>query len=191
MPYNVNQATEQDAWDGDFCSISLHGLLEHLPFNANSIKESLHYITKYICNKKIENGKFNEVTDLKGIGEIAWNFISAIYESGWDSLIADNNNTSFGSKVSSKFTLKINEVKTHKSKSGKNADKPATFNRLSPPIPAKLPKKVNKISKYFKKNNQTNEKKDQRKLYAQALTPLNNTREVLKKMFPNIQGKKN
>jgi len=71
LPYDVNQATEQDAWDGDFCSISLHGLLEHLPFNANNIKESLHYMTKYICNKKIENGKFNEVTDLKGIGEVA------------------------------------------------------------------------------------------------------------------------
>jgi len=81
-------------------------------------------------------------------------------------------------------------VKTNKSKSGKNADKLVTFNRLPSPIPAKLPKKVNKISKYFKKNNQTNEKKDQRKLYAQALTSFKNTREVFKKMFPNIQAKK-
>ena len=81
-------------------------------------------------------------------------------------------------------------MKTNKSKSGKNADKPATFNRLPPPIPAKLPKKVNKISKYFKKNNQTNEKKDQIKLYAQALTPLNNTREVLKKCFLIYRQKK-
>ena len=56
-------------------------------------------MTKYIHNKKIENSKSNEVTDLKGIGKVAWNFISAIYKLRWDSLITDNNNTSFGSKV--------------------------------------------------------------------------------------------
>jgi len=53
-----------------------------------------------------------------------------------------------------------------------------------------IPKKVNEISKYFTKNNQTNEKKEQRKSYTQALTPLNNTRKVLKKTFPNLQAKK-
>jgi len=53
-----------------------------------------------------------------------------------------------------------------------------------------IPKKVNEISKYFTKNNQTNEKKDQRKSYTQVLTPLNNTRKVLKKTFPNLQAKK-
>ena len=38
-------------------------------------------MTKYIHNKKIENSKSNEVTDLKDISKVAWNFISAIYES--------------------------------------------------------------------------------------------------------------
>jgi len=49
-------------------------------------------MVKYILNKKIENNKANEINDLKDIGEIVWKFISAIYESGWNSLIADNNN---------------------------------------------------------------------------------------------------
>jgi len=149
-------------------------------------------MTKYICNKKIENSKFNEVTDLKDIGKGTWNFISAIYKSEWDSLITDNNNTSFRSKVSSKFTPKINKVKTNKSKSSKNADKPATFNRLPPLILAKCSKEVNEILKYFKRNSQTNEKKDQRKSYAQASSPLNNTREVLKikEIFSHLQAKK-
>jgi len=39
-------------------------------------------MTKYIHNKKIENSKSNEVDNLKGIGKVAWNFISAIYKSG-------------------------------------------------------------------------------------------------------------
>jgi len=88
--------------------------------------------------------------------------------------------------------LKINEVKTNKSKSSKNVNKPTTFNRLPLSILAKLPKEVNKISKYFKRNNQTNEEKSQRKTYAQVLTSLYNIREVLKikETFPNLQIKK-
>jgi len=105
---------------------------------------------KYILNKKIENGKANKVNDLKDIGEMAWKLISAIYESEWDLLIADNN-ISFRHKVLAKFTPKINEVNTNKNKNSKSIDKSATFNKLPLPILAKLLKKVNKISKYFKK----------------------------------------
>ena len=79
-------------------------------------------------------------------------------------------------------------MKTYKNKSSKSADKPASFNRLPPLIPAKLLKEVNEILKFFKKNIQTNKKKDIRKSYVQALTPSNNTMEVLKikEMFPNL-----
>jgi len=61
------------------------------------------------------------------------------------------------------------------------------------PILAKSPKKVNEIAKYFKKNKQSKEKKnDQKILYTQVLTPINNTRDVLKikEIFPNLQTKK-
>ena len=148
-------------------------------------------MTKYILNKKIKNKKSNEVNNLKGIDEAAWNFISAIYELEWDSLIADNNNVPFRSKVSAKFTLKINGVNTNKNKSSKSTDKLTTINKISP-IPAKSLKKVNEIAKYFKKNKQSRRKNNQKTLYAQALTPVNNTREVLKikEMFPNLQVKK-
>jgi len=83
-------------------------------------------------------------------------------------------------------------VKTNKCKGGEDTDKPTTFNKLSPSIPAKLHKKVNEILKFFKKNMQTNEKRDQWKSYAQALTPLSNIREVfkIKETFPNLQTKK-
>ena len=42
-------------------------------------------------------------------------------------------------------------------------DKPTSFVKLPPPILAKMPKEVNEISKFFKKNNQTTEKKTQKK----------------------------
>jgi len=39
--YDVNQAIDQDSWDGVFQPISLHGLMEHLLSDINNIKVSL------------------------------------------------------------------------------------------------------------------------------------------------------
>ena len=110
-------------------------------------------MTKYILNKKIENNKANKINDLKDIDKVAWKFISTIYKSGWDLLVTNNNNIFFRYKVLAKFTSKINKVNTNKNKNSKSVDKPITFNRLPSSIPAKLLKNINKISKYFKKNN--------------------------------------
>lgn len=38
-------------------------------------------MTKYVKNKSIKRNKTNDVPDLSGIGKVAWNFISALYES--------------------------------------------------------------------------------------------------------------
>jgi len=55
-------------------------------------------------------------------------------------------------------------------------EKSISIKRLLLFIPAKLPKEVNEISKFFKKNNPTNGKKDIRKLYAQVSFSSNNIR---------------
>ena len=70
-------------------------------------------------------------------------------------------------------------------------DKPTSFVKLPSPIPAKIPKEVNKISKFFKKNNQLTKTKDMRKSYVQASFPTTSMREVLKikETFPNLQVK--
>jgi len=74
--------TEQDSWNGNFHSISLHGVLEHLLSDSKNIKKSLCHMTNYIKNKKIEQNKANNVLDLKGIDEATWKFISVFYSSG-------------------------------------------------------------------------------------------------------------
>jgi len=83
-------------------------------------------------------------------------------------------------------------VNISKNKSGKSSNILAPINKISPPILAKLPKEINKISKYFKTNQQSGGKKKTNKLYAQASTPTNPTREVLKikETFPNLSTKK-
>ena len=59
-------------------------------------------------------------------------------------------------------------MKTGK-KGEKNMNKPASIERLQLPIPAKSPKEVKKISKYFKMTSSIKRNKNNGKLYAQML----------------------
>jgi len=74
---------------------------------------------------------------------------------------------------------------------GKNTVKLVTISLLPPPIPAKSPKEVNEISKYFKKKPAPQQKKS----YAQASSPTNTTNIArntlkIKEMFPNLKDHK-
>ena len=147
-------------------------------------------MTNYIKNKSIESNKVNNVPDLKSIEEATWSFISAIYESGWDLLIANKDNQSFRHKFLSKFAPKIQEIK-NKPKNNKS-DKLASFIKLSPPILAKTPKEIKEILKFFKKSSQLTRKRDTMKSYVQVLFSSFNTKEILKikEIFPNLQAEK-
>ena len=94
---------------------------------------------------------------------------------------------SLRNKVKLKFSLQaFSKLNNNK---GRNMVKPSYVSSLPPSILAKLPKEVNKISKYFKKNSPSSQKKS----YAQALFNSNNiARETLKikEAFPSLQNKK-
>lgn len=66
-------------------------------------------------------------------------------------------NMSFKNSVKSKFSPQINKELTNSK--GKNMIKLSYVSPLLSPIPAKLAKEVNKISKFFKKTPTTNNKK--------------------------------
>jgi len=148
IPYDPDQPMEPKLWDGNFHTVSLHGSLEHLSSDAINIKKSLVRIAKYIKNKKINSSKANDIKDFEGIGQATWMFLSAIYESKWDFLFADDHKTSFRKKVSHQFTLKVFPMKNVK-KGENNTDKLASIQKLLLPIPTKSFKEVNKISKFF------------------------------------------
>ena len=67
-------------------------------------------------------------------------------------------------------------------------DKSTSFIKLPSLISAKLLKKVNEISKFFKKNNQATKKKNTKKLYVQASYLSSNIKEILKikETFPSL-----
>lgn len=179
--YDINQITEQNSQNGSFHPILLHSMIEHLASDTKNINESLKQITNYIKNKSIKNNKMNNIMDLKEIGEVIQNFIASIYDSDWNSLIADKDNHTLRQKVVTKFTPKLHEIKKE-STNKKPVDKLANFVRISPLILAKTLKEVNKISKYFKKNSQLKKVSKNKKYYAQTLKSPSNIKEIFKQV---------
>jgi len=114
-----------------------------------NIKESLRRMQKFILNKTIKGNKANDIKDLEGVGKVVCSFISAFYKSYWDKLSIDEQNLSFRNKVKAQFSSQ--SVKETNNNKGKNTVNLTYVFTLSSPIPAKSPKKVIKISKYFKK----------------------------------------
>ena len=168
--------------------------MEHIMSDILSIKNSLLRIKKYISGKSIDGDKANDFKDLSGMGKVIWEFISSVYNLHWDVLFVDENNTTLRNKVKSKFAPQVKVPQT--SNKGKVTPKPTFISSIPPPIPAKLPKEVKKISKFFKKI----KKPTTKKLYAQASTlkPLfsdmssnivMNTLKI-KETFPNLPNKK-
>ena len=125
-----------------------------------------------------------------------WQVVTTIiYDLHWDKIYVDKAKTTFRSKVKSKFTPQV--PKSTNNNKGKKIVKPTFIFLIPSPIPAKLQKEVNELSKYFKKNTNSQQKKS----YANATSslkqpspaaPKNITRETLKikKMFSNLPNKK-
>ena len=193
--YNLDKALDPKFWDGNLHAVLLHSSIEHLALDALNIKESLTRMQKYIASKSIDNDKVNDVKDLNGMGKAIWEFISAVYDSHWDTLYADNNNMTFRNKVKSKFSPQARNIQTSSNK-GKDVVKPTFVSAIPPPIPAKLPKEVKEILKFFRKI----EKPAMNKSYAQAFsskpkpnaTSSNITMNTLKikEAFPNLPNRK-
>jgi len=143
---------------------------------------------KYILGKLIEGNKANNIKDLKDISKVAWGFILFLYKVHWDSLVVDDTSISFKNKVKSKLSPYVGKEPSNNK--GKNSVKSSYIFTFPSLILAKSPKKVNEISKFFKKNPISIQKKS----YAQVLSnsnKLNIARDILKikEAFPSLQNK--
>jgi len=80
---------------------------------------------------------------------VAWEFLFAIYKSGWNRLTANNNNKTFRQYMSSQF----NKTSTNNTTTNKlSKDKQANVSR----IPLRSNKSMLDKSKFFKKNQSSN-----------------------------------
>ena len=111
---------------------------------------------KYILGKVINGDKANNVKDLKSVRKVAWGFITALYKSHWHGFLVDSTNRFFRNNVKSKFSSQI--IKETNTNKDKNLASTLYVFSLPPLISAKMAKKINEISKYFKKISQNTAK---------------------------------
>ena len=70
-------------------------VLSNIFYLTLKISKSFCYITNYVKNKCIDCTKTNNILDLNGMSEVAWNFIFAIDRSDWNTLVTSKNNRKF------------------------------------------------------------------------------------------------
>jgi len=95
IPYTANQPADSQLWDGNFCPISIFGMNEYLEGDARNINCSLHRISAFIRQRKLEDKSAEDIPQITEFGFVAWAFLSSIYESGWDKLEANKDKKSF------------------------------------------------------------------------------------------------
>jgi len=139
IPYQANQPADPTLWDGSFSSISLFGTIEALEGDAKNIACSLQRIATFIKQRPLGDSDGRDFPQISDFGMAAWDLISAIYNSGWDKLVADDNSRTFRQCVASQFNrLNPTDSKTNNIPHLANTPKsphPANISKIPPPIP--------------------------------------------------------
>jgi len=94
---------------------------------------SLQRIATFIKQRPLGNKDSLDIPQISNFGFAAWDLISAIYNSGWDKLAADNNSRTFCQCVVSQF----NRGNPADSKAG-NISCLENISKIPPPIPLKV-----------------------------------------------------
>jgi len=121
---------------------------------------------------------------------VAWEFILSIYNSDWDALTINENNRTIRQNIVSRFSPKINSIKSIK-RAEQSKEKQVKVVKIPPPILARLPKEVLEKSKFFnKRGKKANKSEKPMKLYAQASAPSIGEILKLKENFLSLSTKK-
>ena len=172
IPYIANQPADSQLWDGNFCPISIFRMNEHLEGDARNINCSLHRISAFIRQRKLEDTSAEYIPQIAEFGFVAWVFLSSIYESGWDKLETNKDKKSFSQCVFLQFNRKLSTSFSQK-KEDKGKGKPANISKVPLPIHPKPSKSVLAKFKFYKGDQMTRPKS-----YAQASK--GNINEIIK-----------
>ena len=122
LSYNINQFIEPNTWDSKAHPISIFSTMEFIEIDAKNIYTSLLCMADFIRFRKVDTDIINNIKELKGFSDAAFNFVLFIYKANWDTIHADNYNNSFKNRIVNKFTLKVKKL-TMLSKVGFSKDK--------------------------------------------------------------------
>jgi len=95
ISYQENQPVDPNLWDSIFVLISIFRVDQYISGNTQNITCFLLQIAQFIKQQSLGDKTVEDILLIFKFGAVAWQLISAIYESGWDKLIADNKNKSF------------------------------------------------------------------------------------------------
>jgi len=82
IPYSANVLADPNLWDGNFTATSLFGTNEFLQSDVCNMACSLQRMVCFLKQRSLEGHNGNNILQLELFGELAWEFISAIFESG-------------------------------------------------------------------------------------------------------------
>jgi len=178
IPYEANASADPNLWDGHFGLIFFFGTNKFLQSNAHNISCSLICIAQFIRQRNIADHDSNKIPQIDSVGEVAYNFITAPHEAGWDKL-----NTVDKTSLRNKVQLPFANHNLANQNTARNLIK-----NISPCIPIRLPPK--QVEEVRKRMEQRKNKKNQvPKSYAQASSPAANVLK-LKDAFLALPNKK-
>ena len=151
IPYNANVPADPSLWDGNFSATSLFGTNEFLNSDINNITCSLKRMACFLRQRNVKERDANSIRQLDPFSESAWDFISAIFESGWDTLTTANK-SSIRDNVTTEFGKSTKPSPSANTRHGPHVTK------VPPPIPPRPSKEILEKSKARQQKTATKEK---------------------------------
>jgi len=178
--YSANVPADPSLWDGNFMATSLFSTNEFLNSDINNVMCSLKRMACFLRQRNVKDRDTNSIRQLDPFGESTWDFISAIFESGWDTLITANK-----SFIRDNVTKEFG--KSTKPSSSANTRHGAHITKVPPPIP---PRPSKEILEKSKAHQQKISNKGKFPLsYAQIASNVTNALKI-KEAFPALPNKK-
>jgi len=82
ISYSTNVPADPNLWNSNFTATSLFGTNEFLQSNICNMACSLQWMACFLKQQSLEGRDGNNIPQLKLFSKSAWEFISAIFESG-------------------------------------------------------------------------------------------------------------
>jgi len=180
IPYSANVPTDPTLWDGNFTATSLFGTNEFLNSDITNISCSLQCMAYFFRQRNLEGCNKNNINQLEPFGQSAWDFILAIFKSGWDTLTTANKSTIRGN-IAKEFGKVTNLP------SRENICYGTHISKVPPSIPPCPLKEILEKTKALQQNIST--KGNSHISYAQAALYVINALKI-KEAFPALPNRK-
>jgi len=187
IPYSANVLADPNLWDGNFTATSLFGTNEFLQSDVRNMACSLQRMACFLKQRSLEGRDGNNIPQLALFGESAWEFISTIFESGWDQLHSSKNTT-----IRDNISTHVGNMQNRNRTVENNAHpKTAMVRKTPPPIPPRPSKEQIENSKKHQEACSTKGKSSTHPLmsYAQATNAAASILKI-KEAFPALPNKK-